>query len=78
MTFGRVLLAAFISVVAVLVVTVCYVLVTARGAGGERGSVGIDVVLLPHMTIYSPLYWLVLAVVLAVLWWFLWRWLFAG
>lgn len=79
MALLRVLLAVLISVVALLVVTFCYVLVRTRGAQGPRGgAVGIDVALLPRMTVFSPMYWLVVVVVLGILWWFLWGWLFGS
>jgi len=41
------------------------------------GSVGIDAALLPRLTLYSPMFWLILLGVGAILWWSLRRWLFA-
>jgi ABC-type branched-subunit amino acid transport system permease subunit len=78
MTFVKVILAAIVTVVALLVVTCLYIVGLTRGPKGVRGATGIDVAILPNLTIYSPTYWLVVVVVLALLWWFLWRWLFAG
>ena len=78
MTFVKVILAAIVTVVALLVVTRLYIVGLTRGPKGGRGVTGIDVAILPNLTIYSPTYWLVVVVVLALLWWFLWRWLFAG
>ncbi len=78
MPFLKVILAVIITVVALLVATYSYIVGLTSGPKGARGAIGIDVALLPGMTIYSPIYWLVVVVVLAILWWFLWRWLFAG
>ena len=78
MTFLKLILAAIVTVVTLLVVTYLYIFGLPRAVKGGQGTIGIDVAILPRMTIYSPTYWLVVVVVLALLWWFLWRWLFAG
>jgi hypothetical protein len=78
LTFFKVILAAIVTVAALLVVTYLNIFGLMRGPKDVRGVTGIDVALLPRMTIHSPTYWLVVVVVLALLWWFLWRWLFAG
>jgi hypothetical protein len=70
MPFLKLLLSVFIYVVAATVMTVVYVTVQSRGAK----AVGADVLI--AWTIYSTLYWLLLAALLAALWWPLRRWLF--
>jgi hypothetical protein len=78
MVFFKVLLAAFITVFTLLVATYCYIIAAARRPGleGKRGSIGIDAALLPHLTIYSPVFWLMVAAILAILYWPFRRWLF--
>jgi len=75
----KVLIAVLLSLAAVAVVSVSYILGKTWGAHAPGGGlVGTDVALLPRMIFLSPTYWLVLIVVLAVLWWFLWGWLFSA
>jgi hypothetical protein len=78
MIFLKVILAAIVTVVSLLVVTCLYLVGLTRAPKGVPGATGIDVVIVPNLTIYSTTYWLVVIVVLALLWWFLWRWLFAS
>ncbi len=77
MTAVKIVLSAVVTVVVLLVVTYSYLAIILRRADSPRGSVGLDVVLLPRLTIYSPMYWLVVVVVIAGLWWILGKWLFA-
>ncbi|MFI5071919.1 MAG: hypothetical protein ACHP8A_13610 [Terriglobales bacterium] len=70
MTFFKLLIAAFVLVVAAALVTIIYVLAQT---GGTKAT-GTDLLL--AMTIHSLFYWLLLAVTLAVVWWPLQRWLF--
>ncbi len=71
------ILAGLIAVAVLLVVTLVYVWAAAGVWPRRGGSVGIDIALLPRLTVYSPVYWLVVVVVGAILWWLLRRWLFA-
>lgn len=70
--------AMLITVVVLVVVTYCYIVVRIPGPGKPGQQVGIDVALLPSMTIYSPMFWSVVVAVMAILWWALRRWLFDG
>jgi len=74
----KVVFAGLITVLVFLTVTYAYIVLRTRGPeGGRHGSIGIDVAILPRLTIYSPLYWVVVVLVAVVLWWLLRHWLFA-
>ncbi len=70
MIFLKITSAILVAVCAVVLFTVAWVLAQARGAKAT------DVSGLPAMTIYSPFYWLLVAAILAGVWWLSRRWLF--
>ena len=76
MSFLKSIVAAVITVVTGVVVTHLYIYAITGPHSSGRGSEGVDISLLPKATVYSPIWWLVMVVVLAVLWWLLGRWLF--
>jgi hypothetical protein len=77
MNLVKILVAAIASVVVIAVTTYCYFILAMRGPGPRgAGHIGVDIALFPRM-LGSPVYWLVLIVIMAVLWWALLRWLFA-
>jgi hypothetical protein len=76
MTAIKVGVSALTSIVVLAVVTFVYLLVAVKRLGLGPG-VGLDVVLIPRLTIYSPMYWVVVIVVMGGLWWGLSKLLFA-
>ncbi len=59
-------------VAACVLVLVTYGFIVARSRGVKASGVQI----LLAITVYSPFYWLLVAVILAILWWLCRRWLF--
>jgi hypothetical protein len=74
----KVLLAALITALTLIVATYYYIEAVTGVRGGKGGSTGIDTALLPHFTIYSPVFWLMVAAILAILYWIFRHWLFAS
>lgn len=72
MLFLKLLLVVFANACILLLFTVVWVLAQNRGADG------IDVSLLPALTLHSPLYWLLVSTILAAAGWLCWRWVFPG
>ena len=72
MPFLKLLLVVFASACTRGVFTVVWFIAQNRGADG------IDVSLLPAMTLRSPLYWLLVFAILAAAGWLCRRWVFPG
>jgi len=72
MLFLKLVLVVFANACLFVLFTVVWVVAHNRGADG------IDVSLLPAMTLRSPLYWLLVSAILAAAGWLCRRWVFPG
>lgn len=70
MTILKVVLSIFVAFCVLVVFTYGWVVAQSRGTK----ATGLDV--LRAITIYSPLWWLLVAALVAVIWWLCRRWLF--
>ena len=73
----KIAFAGVVGVLTLLIVTYIYVAVVTSRGPQDGGSVGVDIAIIPSLTVYSPLYWLVVAVVAGMLWWLFHHWLFS-
>ncbi|PYX01750.1 MAG: hypothetical protein DMG89_00390 [Acidobacteria bacterium] len=64
MAFLKVLLSSIASVITFVMASLVYLFIRMR-APVDSGTTGTDITLLPSMTIFSPLYWLVVLVSIA-------------
>ena len=78
MLFLKLIFLVFATIVVLVLFTYVWVVVQTPGPKWftSRGVTGIDVDLLPAMTLHSPLYWLVVLAVLAAAGWLCRRWVF--
>ncbi len=72
-------MARFLKVLLTVLVAACVLVLFTYGflavQGGRRVKAwGVQALL--AVTVYSPFYWLLVAVILAILWWLCRRWLF--
>jgi uncharacterized membrane protein (DUF106 family) len=72
MVFLKLLVVVSASACTLVLFTVVWVLAQNRGADG------IDVDLLPTITLHSPLYWLLVSAILTTAGWLCRRWMFPG
>jgi hypothetical protein len=78
MLFLKLVFLVFATVVVLVLFTYAWIVAQTPGPKWftNQGSAGIDVDLLPAMTLHSPLYWLVVVAILAAAGWLCRRWVF--